>query len=112
MTNFVVRCLTCERIKTEHQLLAGLPQNIYMPEWKWESITMDFVVGLPKTSKGYDPIWVIVDRLTKAAHFLPVRMTYSASQYAQLFLDKIVQLHGVSITIISDHGTSFTSHFF
>ena len=75
-----------------------------MPERKWESLTMDFVVGLPKTKKGYDSIWVIVDCLTKIAHFLPVRTTYTALQYAQLFLDRIVPLHGVLVSIISDKG--------
>ena len=82
-----------------------------VPEWKWDMITMDFVVGLPRTQKGYDSIWVIVDRLTKSAHFLPVRSTYSAAQYARLFLDHIVSLHGVPISIVSDRGPQFTSRF-
>ena len=72
---------------------------------------MDFVVGLPRTQKGCDSIWVIVDRLTKSAHFLPVRSTYSAVQYASLFLDHIVSLHGVPISIVSDRGPQFTSRF-
>ena len=82
-----------------------------IPEWKWESLTIDFIVGLPKTRKGYDSIWVIVDHLTKKSHFLPVRTTYTASQYAQLFLNKIIPLHGVPTSIISDRGSQFTSHF-
>ena len=65
---------------------------------------MDFVVGLLKTQKGYDSIWVIVDRLTKLAHFLPVRYTYSAAQYARIFLDHIVSLNGVPISFVSDRG--------
>ena len=72
---------------------------------------MDFVVGLPKTPKGYDSIWVIVDRLTKSAHFIPVKTTYSVAQYAQVYNQNIVSLHGVPISIISDRGTQFTSQF-
>ena len=67
---------------------------------------MDFIVGLPKTSKGYDLIWVVVDRLTKSAHFLPVKTTHTAKQYAQLYMDRIVSLHGIPKTIISDRVLS------
>ena len=72
---------------------------------------MDFVVGLPWTQKGYDSIWVVVDRLTKSAHFIPVKTTYSIAQYAQLYIDDIVSLHGVPVSIISDRGSQFTSKF-
>ena len=72
---------------------------------------MDFVVGLPRMSKGYDSIWVIVDRLTKSAHFLPVDTRYSAKKYAKLYFDRIVILYGVSLTIISDRGSVFVSRF-
>ena len=89
----------------------GYLQPLPIPVWKWEDITMDFVVGLPRTTKGYNSIWVIVDRLTKSAHFLPVNSKYSARQYAELYLDRIVTLHGVSLTIISDRGLVFVSRF-
>ena len=72
---------------------------------------MDFIVGLPRTSKGYNSIWVIVDRLTKSAHFLPVDARYSAKKYAKLYFDRIVTLHGVPLTIVSDRGSVFVSHF-
>ena len=72
---------------------------------------MDFVVGLPRTLKGYDSIWVIVDRLTKSAHFIPIKTTYSIAQYAQVYIQNIVSLHGVPIFIISNRGTQFTSRF-
>ena len=72
---------------------------------------MDFVTGLPKTLKGYDSVWVIVDRLTKSAHFLPVKTTYSATQYAKIYLERIVSLHGVPLFIISDRGPQFTAQF-
>ena len=72
---------------------------------------MDFVIRLPWTIKGYDLIWVILDHLTKIVHFLPVQTTYIASQYVQLFLNEIIPLHGVLVTIISNRGSQFTSHF-
>ena len=109
--NFISRCLVCQQVKAEHQRPAGLHQQIEIPEWKWERITMDFVTGLPRTSKGFDSIWVIVDRLTKSAHFLPVKTTFSVVQYAQMYIDEIVKLHGVPVSIISDRGPQFTSHF-
>jgi hypothetical protein len=79
--------------------------------WKWDEIGMDFVVGLPKTQKGHDFIWVIVDRLTKVAHFLPVRTTYGGEKLAKLYIENIVKLHGVPSRIVSDRGTQFTSRF-
>ena len=108
---FVSHCLTCQQVKAEHQRPAGLLQQIEIPEWKWERITMDFVTGLPRSFKGFDSIWVIVDRMTKSAHFLPVKTTFSAARYAQLYVDEIVKLHGILVFIISDCGPQFTSHF-
>ena len=72
---------------------------------------MDFVVGLPKTMSKYDSIWVIVDRLTKSAHFIPVKVTYNADRLAKIYVSEIVRLHGVPLSIISDRGTQFTSLF-
>jgi transposase InsO family protein len=82
-----------------------------IPEWKWEEVGMDFIVGLPRTQRGYDSIWVIVDRLTKVAHFLPVKTTYSSARLAELYMERIVSLHGVPKKIVSDWGTQFTSHY-
>ncbi|XP_024018502.1 uncharacterized protein LOC112090730 [Morus notabilis] len=79
IVDYVSRCLTCQEVKAEHKHPAGELQPLDVPEWKWEHITMDFVVGLPKTSECYDAIWVIVDRLTKSAHFVPIKVTYQAS---------------------------------
>ena len=73
--------------------------------WKWEDISMDFIMGLPRTTNGYNSIWVIVDRLTKSAHFIPMKISYSARKYAEIYLDRIVTLHGVLLTIISDRGS-------
>ena len=72
---------------------------------------MDFIVGLPRTRRGYDSIWVIVDRLTKVAHFIPVKTTYNGLKLAELYMEKIVSLHGVPKKIVSDRGTQFTSYF-
>ncbi|GKG23208.1 putative reverse transcriptase domain-containing protein, partial [Tanacetum coccineum] len=82
-----------------------------IPIWKWEGITIDFVTKLPRTSSGHDTIWVIVDRLTKSAHFLPIREDYKMERLARLYLNKIVSRHGVRISIISDHDSRFTSRF-
>ncbi|KAL9374753.1 hypothetical protein Peur_031632 [Populus x canadensis] len=111
VADFVSRCLTCQRVKGEHQKPPGLLQPLLIPEWKWERITMDFVTGLPRSQEGYDSIWVIVDRLTKSAHFLPVKITYGYAKLAELFISEIVRLHGVPISIVSDRGPQFTSRF-
>jgi hypothetical protein len=81
----VALCDVCQRVKAEHQRPTGLLQPLKVPEWKWEEIGMDFIVGLPRTRDGYDSIWVIVERLTKVAHFLPVKTTYSGAQLAELY---------------------------
>ena len=73
ITEYVAQCDTYRRVKVEHQRPAGLLQPLHIPVWKWDKISMDFIVGLPKTPNGHDSIWVIVDRLTKVAHFIPVR---------------------------------------
>ncbi|GKC92670.1 putative reverse transcriptase domain-containing protein [Tanacetum coccineum] len=82
-----------------------------IPEWKWERIAMDFVTKLPRISSGHDIIWVIVDRLTKSAHFLPMREDYKMDRLARLYLNDIVARHGVPISIISDRHSHFTSRF-
>ena len=76
IADFVSKCLTCQQVKAEHQKPSGKLQPLPIPEWKWERITMDFVTGLPHSKDGYNSIWVIVDRLTKSAHFLPIKATY------------------------------------
>ncbi|GJZ40672.1 putative reverse transcriptase domain-containing protein [Tanacetum coccineum] len=81
-----------------------------IPEWKWESITMDFITKLPRTRNGHDAIWVIVDRLTKSAHFLAIREDYSTEKLARLYIDEIVARHGVPVSIISDRDAQFEDH--
>ena len=82
-----------------------------IPEWKWDKLGMDFITGLPRTKSGYDSIWVVVDRLTKVAHFIPVKTTYTSAKLAKIYMTRIVCLHGVPRTIVSDRGTQFTSKF-
>ncbi|KAI3732488.1 hypothetical protein L1987_63693 [Smallanthus sonchifolius] len=108
---WIPRCLTCLRVTTEHQKQYGKLQPLEIPIWKWENITMDLITKLPKTRKGYDTIWVVVDRLTKSAHFLPIKETYSSDRLAEMYVKEIVSRHGVPVSIISDRDTRFTSRF-
>ena len=109
IAKFVAECDVCRRVKAEHQRPAGLLQPLPIPEWKWDSIGMDFITGLPTSPKKKDAIWVVIDRLTKVAHFLPVNIAFNASLLADLYISRIVCLHGVPKTIVSDRGPQFTS---
>jgi hypothetical protein len=96
----VAICGSCQRTKAEHQKLAGLLQPLQIPQWKCDEIGMDFIVGLPRTWANYDSICVIVDRLTKVAHFIPVNTTYNGATLAELYISRIVCLHGVPKKIV------------
>ncbi|GJS80822.1 putative reverse transcriptase domain-containing protein [Tanacetum coccineum] len=109
IATFVSECLTCAKVKAEHQRPSGLLQQPEIPEWKWESITMDFITKLPRSWNGHDAIWVVVDRLTKSAHFLEIHEDYSTEKLARLYTDEIVARHGVPVSIISDREARFTS---
>ncbi|XP_049357897.1 uncharacterized protein LOC125822529 [Solanum verrucosum] len=111
VAEFVAQCPNCQQVKVEHQKLGGYMQRIELPIWKWDMINMDFVTGLPRSFRKFDSKWVIVDRLTKAAHFLPVKTTYTVEEYAKSYIKEIVRLHGVPISIISDRGAQFTANF-
>ncbi|KAA3483692.1 DNA/RNA polymerases superfamily protein [Gossypium australe] len=111
ISEFVSKCLIYQQVKAEHQVPSGLLQSIMIPEWKWDRITMDFVSGLLMTPSKKDAIWVIVDRLTKSAHFVPVRTDYSLDKLAELYVSQIVRLHGVPSSIVSDRDPRFTSRF-
>jgi hypothetical protein len=106
IAKYVSECDICQRVKT-----AGILQPLPILCWKWEDISMDFIVGLPHTSQRYDSIWVIVDQLTKTAHFFPMHTTYNAKKCAEIYPDQIVRLHGVPKTIISDRGAQFIARF-
>jgi hypothetical protein len=111
IAKYVSECDICQRVKASHLKTAGTLQPLTIPSWKWEDINMDFIVGLPNTSRRHDSIWVIVDRLTKTAHFIPVHTTYIVKKYAEIYMDQIIHLHGVPKTIISDRGAQFVLRF-
>jgi hypothetical protein len=110
IAEYVAICDSCHRIKADHHRPAGLLQPLYIPHWKWDEIGIDFIVDLPHTRASYDSIWVVVDRLTKVAHFIPVKTTYNSAVLAELYMPWIVCLHGGPMKIISDRGTQFTYH--
>lgn len=108
--DFVKQCPTCQKSKNEHCQPAGKLQPLPVPTKPWNDITMDFIEGLP-LSDGMNVILVVVDRLTKYAHFIPLRHPYTAASVSKLFLDQVVKLHGVPETIVSDRDPIFTSNF-
>jgi hypothetical protein len=105
VASHVALCNVCHRVKAKQQRPAGLLHPLKIPEWKWEEIDMDFIVGLPRTSARYDSIWVIVDGLTKVAHIIPVKTTYSGAKLAELYMAWIGCLHVVPKKIVSDRGS-------
>nr|GFA01485.1 putative reverse transcriptase domain-containing protein [Tanacetum cinerariifolium] len=109
IATYVGQCLTCAKVKAEHLKPSGMLQQPEIPKWKWENVTMDFVTGLPRTPSGYDSIWVIMDRLTKSAHFFPKKRTNSIEKLIELYLKEIVCRHGVPVSFISDRDSLFTS---
>ncbi|KAK9139993.1 hypothetical protein Scep_009674 [Stephania cephalantha] len=105
VSDYVRACEICQRVKAEHRRPEGLLQPLLIPQWKWEHIAMDFIYGLPRSQRGHDSIWVIVDRLTKSAPFLPVSTTHMVDKLAALYEREIVRLHGVPLSIMSDRGS-------
>ncbi|GJX55946.1 putative reverse transcriptase domain-containing protein [Tanacetum coccineum] len=111
IATYVSKCLTCARVKAEHQRPSGLLVQPEIPQWKWDNITMDFITKLPKSSQGYDTIWVIVDRLTKSAIFVPMRETDPMEKLARMYLKEVVTRHGIPVSIICDRDPRFASNF-
>ncbi|GJZ68791.1 putative reverse transcriptase domain-containing protein [Tanacetum coccineum] len=122
IATYVSKCLTCAKVKAEHQRPSGLLVQPDIPQWKWDTITMDFVIKLPKSSQGYDTIWVIVDRLTKSAIFVPIRETDPMEKLARMetdpmeklarmYLKEVVTRHAIPISVIYDHDPRFASKF-
>nr|GEX34864.1 putative reverse transcriptase domain, ribonuclease H-like domain, aspartic peptidase domain protein [Tanacetum cinerariifolium] len=111
IATYVSKCLICGRVKAEHQRPSGLLVQLAIPEWKWDNITMDFITKLPKSPQGFETIWVIVDRLTKSAHFLPIMKNDPLDKLARLYLNMIVARYGIPVSIICDHDGRFTSNF-
>jgi hypothetical protein len=102
--------MECQKVKVEHRHPAGLLQPLPIPEWKWEVVTIDFITGLPKTSNQHDSIMVVVDKLTKDAHFIPLKTTCKASDVVYIFLKEVVLLHKNPKMIVSDRDPKFTSN--
>ncbi|GJW14725.1 reverse transcriptase domain-containing protein [Tanacetum coccineum] len=111
IATYVSKYLTCSKLKAQHQRPLRLLKQSEIPEWEWDNITMDFIMKLPRSKSGHDTIWVIVDRLTKSAHFLAIREDYSMEKLARLYIDEIVARHGVPMSIILDRDGRFTSRF-
>ncbi|GKD76701.1 putative reverse transcriptase domain-containing protein, partial [Tanacetum coccineum] len=111
IATYVSKCLTCAKVKAEHQRPSGLLVQPEIPQWKWDNITMDFITKLPKSSQGYDTIWVIVDRLTKSAIFVPMRETDPMERLARMYLKEVVTRHGIPVSIICDRDPRFASNF-
>jgi hypothetical protein len=111
IAKFVEQCLTCQQVKAEHQRPAGTLKPLLIPKWKWDEIAMDFILGLPKTPTSEDSIWVVVDRLTKSAHFISIKVKDPMDKLARLYVQIVVCLHGVPLVIISDRDSRFTSRF-
>nr|GEZ78628.1 putative reverse transcriptase domain-containing protein [Tanacetum cinerariifolium] len=103
IATYVSKCLTCAKVKAEQQKPSGLLVQPKIPKWKWDNITMDFVTKLPKSSQGYDTIWVIVDRLTKSAIFTPIRETDPMDKLARIYLKEVVTRRGIPVSIINNH---------
>ncbi|GJY44787.1 putative reverse transcriptase domain-containing protein [Tanacetum coccineum] len=108
IATYVSKCLTCAKVKAEHQRPSGLLVQPEIPQWKWDNITMDFVTKLPKSSQGYDTIWVIVDRLTKSVIFVPMRVTDPLEKLARLYLKEVVTRHRIPVSIICDRDLRFS----
>src|ERR1051325_1737872 len=111
IAEFVYACLVCQKSKIKHQKPSGLMEPLFVLDWKWDGISMDFVSGFPRTAKNCDSIWVIVDRLTKSTHFILIRMDYPMERLVELYVKKIVSLHGIPSSIVSDRDPRFTSNF-
>ncbi|GJX44124.1 putative reverse transcriptase domain-containing protein [Tanacetum coccineum] len=111
IATYVSKCLTCAKVKAEHQRPSGLLVQPKIPEWKWDNITMDFFTKLPKSSQGYDTIWVIVDRLTKSVIFTPMRETNTMDKLVRMYLKEVVTRHGIPVSIICDRDPRFASNF-
>ncbi|KAD3336959.1 hypothetical protein E3N88_32479 [Mikania micrantha] len=111
IATYVSKCLTCAKVKIKYQKPSTLLQQPEIPMWKLEQISMDFITKLPSTTSGFDTIWVIVDRLTKSAHFLAIKENDKMENLARIYVKEVVSRHGVPVSIISDRDTRCTSNF-
>ena len=111
IAKFVYKCLVCQQVKAEHRKPPGLLVPLPILKWKWCHIIIDFVTELPQAFQGLDTVWVVVDRLTKSAHFLPIQINYSMKKLAQVYIREIAKLHGILESIVSDRDPRFQFKF-
>jgi hypothetical protein len=111
IARYVSKCDTCRKVKHDYMKPGGLLQPLNIPKWKWDDISMDFIAGLPLTTRKFDSIWVIVDRLSKSAHFIPMHTNYNIQKYAGIYIARMLCLHGVPKTIIFDRDSQFVARF-
>jgi hypothetical protein len=109
--HYVSEFHTYQKVKANYMKPGGLLQTLSIPNWMWDDISMDFIVGLLLMARKFDSIWVITDRLSKSAHFIPVYAHYDAQRYAEIYVACVLCLHGVPKMIISDRGSQFVIHF-
>jgi hypothetical protein len=111
IVEYITKCMECQKVKAEHRHPVGLLQPLTIPKWKWEVVTMDFITGLPRIGKLHDLIMVVVDKLTKATHFIPLRTTHKVADVVDIFMKEVARLHGIPKKIVSDRDPKFTSNF-
>jgi hypothetical protein len=111
IVEYITRCMECQRVKAEHRHPAGLLQPLPIPEWKWEMVTMDFITGLPRTNKKHDSIMVVVNKLTKVAHFIPFKNAHTTYNVVDIYMREVARLHDIPKTIVSDRDPKFTLKF-
>jgi hypothetical protein len=111
VVDFIMICVECQKVEAEHRHPAGMLQYLPILEWKWEVVTMDFITKFPRTAKQHDSIIVVVDKLAKDAHFIPVKSTHKAADIVEIYMHEVANFHGVPRTIVSDIDSKFTSNF-
>jgi hypothetical protein len=110
IAEYIARCMECQKVKTEHRHPTGLMKPFPIPKWKWEVVTMDFITRLSRTGKLHDSIMVVVDKLIKAAHFIPLKNTHKAANVVDICMREVARLHGIPKTIVSDRDSKSTSN--
>jgi hypothetical protein len=111
IAEYLAKCQYCQWLKAEHQHPTGLLQPLPVLEWKWETISLDFITGLPRTQKHNDSIMMVIDKLSKSAHFIPIKSIFKAINIAEIFMKENFRLHGIPKMVISDRDVKFTSSF-
>jgi hypothetical protein len=107
---YISRCMECQRVKVEHSHPVGLLEPLPILEKKWEVVTIDFLTKFPRIERQHDSIMVVVDKLTKASHFVPVKITHTTTNIAEIYMREMARLHGIPKAIVSDRDTKFTSN--